>query len=255
MLGAIAGDIIGSPFEFAPYKYKDFPLFSEFSNFTDDTVLTVAIADILLHDLDIVETLKRYSKKYPDRGYGGSYLRWVTSESNKPYNSWGNGSAMRTSPVGFFYNSEMDICNAARLCASVTHNHPHGIRGAQATSFSIFLARYGTSKEDIRREISRWFNYDLSKTVDEIRPDYRFDVSCQGSVPQSIIAFLESESFEDAIRIAVSLGGDADTMACIAGGIAEAFYGAVPEEIEKETRKRLPAEFIELIDEFYKTIG
>ena len=254
MLGAIAGDTIGSPFEFAPKKNVDFPLFCTHSTFTDDTVLTIAIADILLHDLDIIDTLKEYSRKYPDAGYGGSYQRWIFSDSREPYNSWGNGSAMRTSPIGFFYNKVSDVLKAARMCAQVTHNHPEGVRGAQATSLCIFLARHGVTKNNIRKEISKWFSYDLSKTIKEIRPKYIFDVSCQGSVPQSIIAFLESDDYEDAIRKVVSLGGDADTMACITGGIAEAFYGPIPENIALETMKRLPDDFLKIIDEFYEVI-
>ena len=254
MLGAIAGDTIGSPYEFAPIKSVDFPLFCMHSTFTDDTVLTIAIADVLLHDLDIIDTLKEYSRKYPDAGYGGSYQRWISSDCREPYNSWGNGSSMRTSPIGFFYNKVSDVLKAARMCAQVTHNHPEGVRGAQATSLCIFLARHGVSKSDIQKEISKWFNYDLSKTINEIRPKYYFDVSCQGSVPQSIIAFLESDDYEDAVRKAVSLGGDADTMACITGGIAEAFYGPIPENITLETRKRLPDEFLKIIDEFYEVI-
>ena len=254
MIGAIAGDTIGSPYEFAPNKSMDFPLFCTHSMFTDDSVLTIAIADVLLHDLDLIDTLKEYSRKYPNAGYGGSYQRWALSDSREPYNSWGNGSAMRTSPIGFFYNKESDVLKAARMCAQVTHNHPEGVRGAQATSLSIYLARQGASKIDIRKEISKWFNYDLSKTINEIRPKYFFDVSCQGSVPQSIIAFLESDDYEDAVRKAVSLGGDADTMACITGGIAEAFYGPIPENIALETRKRLPDEFLKIIDEFYEVI-
>ena len=176
------------------------------------------------------------------------------SDSREAYNSWGNGSAMRTSPVGFFYNSASEVLKASKACAEVTHNHPYGIRGAQAVSLCIFLARCGAKKEYIRSEISHWFNYDLSQSLEEIRPKYYFDVSCQGSVPQSIIAFLESENYEDAVRKAISLGGDADTMACIAGGIAEAFYQYIPEIIRKETNDRLPDEFHQIIDEFYQAI-
>ena len=166
----------------------------------------------------------------------------------------GDGSAMRTSPVGFFYNSASEVLKAAKACAEVTHNHPYGIRGAQVVSFCIFLARNGAEKEEVRTEISQWFNYDLSQSLEEIRPNYFFDVSCQGSVPQSIIAFLESDNYEDAVRKAISLGGDADTMACIAGGIAEAFYKDIPELIRKETNDRLPDEFHQIIDEFYQAI-
>ena len=254
MLGAIAGDIIGSPFEFAPNKTKDFPLFRVHSNYTDDTILTVAVADALLHNLDLIDTLKRYTRKYPDGGYGGSYKKWAFSDSRDPYNSWGNGSAMRTSAIGYLFNKESDVLKNAGYCAQVTHNHPEGIRGAQAVSLCIYLARIGASKNDIQKEISKWFNYDLEKTIDEIRPSYYFDVSCQGSVPQSIIAFLESKDFEDSIRLAVSLGGDSDTMGCITGGISEAFYNQIPNEIISDTRKRLPMEFLKIIDEFYETI-
>ena len=254
MLGAIAGDIIGSPFEFAPNKTKDFPLFRVHSNYTDDTILTVAVADALLHNLDLIDTLKRYTRKYPDGGYGGSYKKWAFSDSRDPYNSWGNGSAMRTSSIGYLFDKESDVLKNAGYCAQVTHNHPEGIRGAQAVSLCIYLARTGASKNDIQKEISKWFNYDLEKTIDEIRPSYYFDVSCQGSVPQSIIAFLESKDFEDSIRLAVSLGGDSDTMGCITGGISEAFYNQIPNEIISDTRKRLPMEFLKIIDEFYETI-
>ena len=254
MFGAIAGDIIGSPYEFAPNKTKDFPLFRVYSNFTDDTTLTVAVADALIHDLDIIDTLKIYTRKYPDGGYGESYIKWAFSDSRETYNSWGNGSAMRTSTVGYLFDKESDVIKNARDCAQITHNHPEGIRGAQAVSLSIYMARNGASKSDIRREISKWFNYNLDKTIEEIRPNYYFDVSCQGSVPQSIIAFLESKDFEDSIRLVVSLGGDSDTMACITGGISEAFYNEIPDEIISETRKRLPDEFLTIIDEFYEII-
>lgn len=251
MLGAISGDIIGSIYEFAGFKSYDFPLFSEDSFFTDDTVLTVAVADALIHNLDIASTLKAYAIKYPNRGYGGSFEKWVHSPSFAPYNSWGNGSAMRTSPIAFFFDNETDVLKAAREFAEVTHNHPEGVKGAQATAVAIFLARHGATKEDINKDIQQWFGYDLSPTLDEIRPDYIFDVSCQGSVPPAIIAFLESEGFEDAVRKAVSLGGDADTLGCITGSIAEAFYGKVPDKIADETIKRLPQDFIKIIEKFY----
>ncbi|MDP2966283.1 MAG: ADP-ribosylglycohydrolase family protein [Pelolinea sp.] len=251
MLGAITGDIIGSVYEFANFKQYDFPLFSKESFFTDDTVLTVAVADALIHNLDIAKTLKAYALRYPDRGYGGTFYEWVHSSSLAPYNSWGNGSAMRTSSIGFFFNNEVDVLKAAREFAEVTHNHPEGVKGAQATAFAIYLARQGCSKEEIKNDITQWFHYDLSRMLDEIRPDYVFDVTCQGSVPPAIIAFLESENFEDAVRKAVSLGGDADTLGCITGSIAEAFYGQVPEEIATETMKRLPEEFRKIIEKFY----
>jgi ADP-ribosylglycohydrolase len=251
MLGAIAGDIIGSVFEFASFKKYDFPLFSKDSFFTDDTVLTVAVADALIHNLDVAKTLKSYALSYPGRGYGGRFEAWTRSSSLAPYNSWGNGSAMRTSPVGFLFNTESDVLKAAREVAEVTHNHPEGIKGAQSTSLAIFLARKGSSKDEIRSRVIQMFGYDLSKPLDEIRPEYRFDESCQGSVPQAITAFLESENYEDSVRKAISLGGDADTLACIAGSIAEAFYGPLPGYIADETLKRLPDDFRKIIDKFY----
>jgi len=254
MLGAIAGDIIGSPYEFSPIKNTQFPLFSDQSTFTDDTVLTIAVADAAMHGLDPVDTLRTYFRRYPGRGYGGSFERWAQSETRAPYNSWGNGSAMRTNSIGWLFNSKTDVLHHARTFAEVTHNHAEGIRGAQATALAIFLARNGESKAHIRREIAHWFRYNLSETIDDIRGEYIFDVSCQGSVPQSILCFLESDSYEQAIRLAVSLGGDADTMACIAGGIAEAFYGFVPEYIAQETRARLPEEFLSVMSDFYNQI-
>lgn len=254
MLGAIAGDIIGSVYEFASFKKYDFPLFSDDSFFTDDSVLTVAVADALINNLDITKTLKAYALQYPNRGYGGSFYKWIHSPSLEPYNSWGNGSAMRTSSVGFFYNSEADVLRTAREFAEVTHNHAEGIKGAQATAFAIFLARQGSSKEEIKSSIATSFQYDLTRSLDEIRPKYVFDESCQGSVPQAITAFLESDNFEDAVRKAVSLGGDADTLACITGGIAEAYYGQVPQEIAAEVMKRLPDDFKKIIDKFYLMI-
>lgn len=254
MLGAIAGDIIGSIYEFASFKEYDFPLFLEGSTFTDDSVLTVAIADAYMNHLDIAATLKDYALRYPDRGYGGTFYQWIHSDSVAPYHSWGNGSAMRMSAIGFLINDEAELLQTARTFAEVTHNHPEGIKGAQATAFAIFLARNGGSKEDIQKEISRWFGYDLSATIDELRPSYTFDVSCQGSVPPAIIAFLESGDYEDAVRKAISLGGDADTLACITGSIAEAFYGPVPDAIARETYARLPEEFIRVMDKFYLMI-
>lgn len=235
MLGAIAGDVIGSVHEGARTKTKHFALFVPESTFTDDTVLTIAVADALLHQNDYVDSLHNYFHAYPDAGYGGAFVRWCTDRSREPYNSWGNGSAMRVSPVAYVYDTLDEVLNEARRSAEVTHNHEHGIRGAQATAAAIFLARTGSSKDEIRRYIEDTFEYFLDETLAQIRPTYPFDVSCQGSVPQSIIAFLESTSYEDAVRNAISLGGDADTMACIAGGIAEAYYGGVPDDIHAKT--------------------
>lgn len=255
MLGAIAGDIIGSVYEACPLKSTQFPLFSKYSTFTDDTVLTVAVAYAILEDVDYASALKSFGKKYPHAGYGISFYHWIFSSSTAPYNSWGNGSAMRVSPVGFAYDSLEEVLREAEKSASVTHNHPEGIKGAQATALAIFLARTGSSKEVIKEEIQGRFGYNLERTLDRIRPFYSFDVSCQGSVPESIICFLEARDFEEAVRNAVSLGGDSDTQACIAGGIAQAFFGGVPDDIAMEVRRRLPEEFLSIIEKFNVTYG
>jgi len=250
VLGAIAGDVIGSVYEHSPIKTTDFPLFQKYSRFTDDTVLTVAVADAILKQADYAETLKSFGRRYPYAGYGGTFYNWLFSPKSKPYNSWGNGAAMRVSPVGFAYSSIERVLLEAEHTADVSHNHPEGIKGAQATALAVFLARTGIEKEDIRSEIQQRFGYDLKRTIDEIRPAYRFDVSCQGTVPEAIIAFLDSRDYEDAIRKAISLGGDSDTLACIAGGIAEAFYKNIPFNIINEVRRRLPDEFLKIIDSF-----
>lgn len=255
MLGAIAGDIIGSVYESSPIKTTEFPLFDRYSRFTDDTVLTIAVAYAILENTDYATSLKYFGRKYPDAGYGMFFYRWMFAPGNKPYNSWGNGSAMRVSPVGFAFNSIEQVLLEAEKSAAVTHNHPEGIKGAQATALAIFLAHTGTSKSKIRQEISTRFSYNLDRTVDEIRPDYSFDVSCQGTVPEAIIAFLESTDFEDAIRNAISLGGDSDTLACITGGIAQAFYKSISNNIVLEVYERLPIEFQSIIDEFNTRYG
>lgn len=254
MIGAIAGDVIGSIHEGAGTKTKQFVLISPQHRFTDDTVLTVAVAEYLLRGSDLTDVLHDYFHRYPQAGYGGSFIRWASQRLREPYNSWGNGSAMRVSPVGFAFNTPREVLKQAAETASVTHNHPEGIRGAQATALAIFLARTGNDKETIRRRISEGFSYDLSVPLDVIRKTYEFDVSCQGSVPQSIIAFLEASDFEDAIRNAVSLGGDADTMACIAGGIAEAFWG-VPKEIEDQILGILDDGLRSVVEEFHQRYG
>jgi ADP-ribosylglycohydrolase len=255
MLGAIAGDVIGSVFERYPTKSTAFPLFSHHSTYTDDTVLTVAVARSILKKTDYKDSLKTFGQKYPHAGYGGLFYRWMFSADSRPYNSWGNGSAMRVSPIGFAFSSIDEVLNEAVKSAKVTHNHPEGIKGAQATALAIFLARTGEGREGIRREISDRFGYDLDRTVENIRKTYHFDVSCQGSVPESIISFLQSEDFEDAIRKAISLGGDSDTLACMAGGIAQAYYKKVPQEIASEVKKRLPNEFLSIIDAFNEKYG
>mgnify|MGYP000843882527 CR=1 FL=1 len=228
MIGAIAGDIIGSVYERCPIKTKDFPLFHPRCTFTDDTVLTVAVAEAILDRIPYVDSIRRIGRRHPHAGYGRAFFQWLFSDAYRPYNSWGNGSAMRVSPVGFAFASENEVLEQARMASEITHNHPEGIKGAQATALAVFLARTGHDKDAIRARIANSFGYDLDRTVDGIRPSYGFDVSCQGTVPEAIIAFLDSVSYEDAVRNAISLGGDSDTLACITGGIAEAYYGGVP---------------------------
>lgn len=231
MIGALAGDIIGSVYEWNNIKTKDFELFSPHCFFTDDSILTVALADTILNCRDYAQTMKEYYRRYPGGGYGGMFHDWASSEDSKPYNSWGNGAAMRISPVGYAYDTLDEVLGKAEEFTAITHNHPEGIKGAQSVAAAIFMGRNGASREEIKAYTERTFGYDLSATCDDIRPDYRFDESCQGTVPQAFAAFLDSVDFEDAIRNAISLGGDSDTLACITGGIAEAFYGGVPEEI------------------------
>lgn len=252
MIGAIAGDIIGSVYEGRRRNIKttDFPLFSPYCRFTDDTVLTVALADSILTGIPYVGKLKEYYRAYPDAGYGGSFHQWASSDDCSPYYSYGNGSAMRVSPVGFAYNTLEKVLLEAERSAVVTHNHPEGIKGAQVVGACIFLARQGEAKPRIRSYVEETFGYDLSETIDHIRSWYSFDVSCQGSVPQAITAFLDSEDFEDAIRKAISIGGDSDTIACIAGGIAEAYYGGVPLAIVNTVHQILDAKLQGMVTRF-----
>ena len=250
MLGAIAGDIIGSRFERNPIKTTDFELFHPECRFTDDSVLTLAVAEHLLLGSDLVNTLKDYCQQHPKAGYGTRFLKWASSSSHEPYNSFGNGSAMRVSPVGFAFDSLELVLEKARTIAEVTHNHKEGIKGAQATASAIFLARTGSGKEEIKNFIETQFQYNLSESLDSIRPQYEFDVTCQGSVPQAIIAFLESENFEDAVRKAVSLGGDSDTQACISGSIAHAYYGRLPDIISAEVHSRLEVPLRQIVTLF-----
>jgi ADP-ribosylglycohydrolase len=255
MLGAIIGDIIGSSYEFKGIKTTKFRLLTSDSRFTDDTVLTVAVADCILHDLDYAKIFKEYGHHYPNARYGGRFGSWLQSPELKPYNNYGNGSAMRVSPVGFAFDTIDDVLREAERSASPTHNHPEGIKGAQAIASAIFLARTGKGKKEIREFIEKRFGYSLGRTLDEIRPDYRFDETCQGSVPEAIIAFLESTDYEDAIRKAVSLGGDADTLACMAGGIAEAFYKKIPPNIVRRANEILDKELLAIVDEFVSRFG
>ena len=250
MIGAILGDIIGSPYEFdRGNKSKDFPLFSPNSTYTDDTVMTLAVGltfldaqpsasdDWILRIL--ANRMRQFGKMYPNAGYGGMFRRWLRNPEYQAYNSFGNGSAMRVSSVAWLYNDIDAVRHAAKLSAEVTHNHPEGIKGAEATASAIFLARTGHSKADIKEYIVREFGYELNRTCDEIRPEYFHTETCMETVPEAITAFLEGDSFEDVIRTAVSLGGDCDTLTAIAGSIAEGFYG-VPEHLKEECHKRLP---------------
>ena len=250
MFGAILGDIIGSPFEFDQgTKTKDFPLFSQESTFTDDTVMTIAVAEAFLgidFPVDdetirqrLIASMQKYGMLYPHAGYGIRFNRWLRSLNPQPFESYGNGSAMRVSAVAWLFDDLDSVRHMARLSAEVTHNHPEGIKGAEATASAIFLARTGHSKAEIKAYIENEFHYDLSRTCDEIRPDYYHVESCQETVPEAITAFLEGESFEDVIRTAVSLGGDCDTLTAIAGSIAEGFYG-IPAELKAECIDRLP---------------
>jgi ADP-ribosylglycohydrolase len=250
VLGSIVGDIIGSVYEHFPIKTMEFPLFQNRSRFTDDTVLTVAIASSILEKVDYATSLRKFGQKYPNAGYGGAFFNWLFDPESRPYNSWGNGAAMRVSPVGFAFATIEEVLEEGKNTAVVSHNHPEGIKGAQTTALAVFLARTGAGKKQIQAEITRRFGYELSRTIDEIRPQYGFDISCQGTVPEAITAFLESEDYEDAVRKAISLGGDSDTLACITGGIAHAFYKEIPEKIVMEVRGRLPQEFLSIIDKF-----
>ena len=252
MIGAIAGDIIGSVYEHNSIKTKDFPLFSPNSRFTDDTVLTVAVAHSILSGTSYRDAIKNTGKRYPDAGYGGTFIQWLLSKDAGPYNSWGNGSAMRVGPVGFAFNSLDEVLKQARMTAEITHNHPEGIKGAEATALAVYLARRGVEKNEIREQIKDRFDYNLDRSVEEIRTVYSFDISCQGTVPEAIISFLDSESYEDAVRNAVSLGGDSDTLACITGGIAEAFYGPVPKDIYRKVEAILPPDLMDIVKMFYE---
>ena len=242
LIGAIAGDIIGSVYEFRSIKTTDFELFFDYSTFTDDTVMTVANADWLLTGDSLLGIMQ---------DYGHSFQSWLREDNPQPYGSWGNGSAMRVSPIGWAFDTLEETLDTAKRSAEVTHNHPEGIKGAQATATCIYLARTGKTKQEIKEYIETTFDYNLSRTCEEIRPTYHFNESCQGTVPESIIAFLESTDYESAIRLTISLGGDADTMGAITGGIAEAYYKEIPEHITEGVIKRLPDEFIDIMQRFY----
>jgi ADP-ribosylglycohydrolase len=250
IIGAVAGDIIGSVYEWDNVKTVDFALFCPDSDFTDDSVLTLATMDAVMNQKSYAETYQLFGRNYPGRGYGGHFNSWIYLENPEPYNSWGNGSAMRVSPVGWYGNSLDEVMAEAHKSAEVTHNHPEGIKGAQSTAAAIYMARTGKTKDEIKKFITDTFGYDLDRKIDDIRPYYEFDVSCQGSVPEAMIAFLESTDFENAIRLAISIGGDSDTIACITGGIAEAYYQTIPENIVENILKILPEELVRIVEEF-----
>ena len=257
MFGAIIGDVVGSVYEFRPHKSKGFPLFSnrfgKRSHFTDDTVMTLAVAHGLADGGTpdaFIDAMKQFGAEFPHAGYGHKFRKWLKSDDREPYNSWGNGSAMRVSPCAWYATTLAEVERLAEVSAAVTHHHPEGIKGAKAVAAAIHLARAGKSKIEIRDYVESTYGYDLHRTLAEIRPRYKFDSSARGSVPEAIIAFLESTDFEDAIRNAVSLGGDADTQAAISGSVAEAAYG-IPLEIEEEAKNYLPFDFTEFINYWF----
>jgi ADP-ribosylglycohydrolase len=250
MIGAIIGDVVGSVYETYSVKTKDFPLFTDRSRFTDDTVLTIATAECVMYGKDFAKNFREYARQYANKPYGASFRQWFLAEDAPPYNSYGNGSAMRVSPIGFLYKDIETVLAESKKSAEVTHNHPEGIKGAQAVASAVFLAKAGKTKTEIKDFVSEAFGYELDRKLADIRPIYDFDVTCQGSVPESIIAFLESTDFEDAIRNAVSLGGDSDTMACITGAIAEAYYKDIPTYMIEETKKRLNGDFLQILTQF-----
>lgn len=260
MIGAILGDMIGSPYEFdMGNKSKDFPLFSRNSTYTDDSVMTIAVCEAFMEvpkgasdeaiKTALCHSMRKYGKIYPYAGYGGMFRQWLSNPTMEAYGSFGNGSAMRVSSVAWLFDSIEEVQHAARLSAEVTHNHPEGIKGAEATASAIFLARTGHSKKEIREYIEDEFHYSLNRTCDEIRPSYHHVESCQETVPEAITAFLEGNSFEDVIRTAVSLGGDCDTLTAIAGSIAEGYYG-VPDNLISECKSRLPDKLLRVVSEF-----
>lgn len=256
MLGAIIGDIAGSIYEISPIKTKDFPFFSGYSRFTDDTVCTVAVADILLHDLPPIETMQTWCRLYPDCGYGGNFGMWIYDDPPEPYTSYGNGAAMRVSPAAFLNREDLGAAlTTSDRVTEITHNHIEGIKGARATTHAIYLAFQGEHPDSIRQVITSEYGYDLTQTVDDIRPSYIFDITCQGSVPQAITCALESESYEDAVRNAISLGGDSDTLAAIAGPIAEALHGIPEELIERAESIYLSdaPDMLDVIQEMYQS--
>jgi ADP-ribosylglycohydrolase len=255
MIGAIAGDIVGSVYEGSGFKGKQFPLVGPESRFTDDSVLTVAVAKAIMEGLDYRAAVLELGRRYPNAGYSLQFKAWLSATAPQPYQSFGNGAAMRVSPVGFAFDTEEAVLREAGKTAAISHDHPEGIKGAQATALAVFLARTGASKQDIRVELAGRFKFELQRTVDQIRPAYRFDLSCQGTVPPAVVCFLDARSYEDAVRNAVSLGGDSDTLACIAGAIAHAFYGDLPAHIVASVREILAPELWSITERFCGRFG
>jgi ADP-ribosylglycohydrolase len=255
MIGAIAGDIIGSVYEARPIKTKVFPLFHPQCRFTDDSVLTIAVAQAIMTDGDYRRWVWEIGRRHPHAGYGGTFIRWLGSNDPKPYNSWGNGAAMRVSPVGWAFDDVAGVLGEAARTAAISHNHPEGIKGAQAAALAVFLARTTRDKARVKMELSERFGYDLDRSLDAIRPFYGFDVSCQGTVPEAVIAFLEADSYEDAVRNAISLGGDSDTLACITGAFAEAYYGPVGPQILEKVKTILAADLWSISERFCRQYG
>ena len=259
IIGAIAGDVIGSAYEFNPTRDYDFELFTPDSTFTDDTVLTMANALWLLEDKQhthekLVDIMLDLCWKYPDRGYGGRFAHWIHDGDPQPYNSFGNGSAMRVSPVGFYAKTLDEALTLAQISAEVTHNHPEGIKGAQATAAAIFLARKGRTKQEIRDYVSKTFRYNLSRTLEEIRPTFTFDETCQRTVPEAITCYMEGKDYEDVVRLSVSLAGDADTIAAIAGPMSSAIDD-VPAEITQRVISLLSEEFCTTLLRFNELVA
>ena len=250
MLGAIIGDVLGSTFEFYPMKTKKFELLDNKSHFTDDTVMTVAVADSIMNEVPYTESLQQWGRKYPRAGYGGWFRKWIHQDYPKPYNSFGNGSAMRCSSIGWLFDDKESVLDEAKKSAEITHNHPEGIKGAQAVALGVLMGRKGSSKNEIKGKLEKLFGFNLNQKLEQIIPNYTFDSTCQGSVPQAIIAFLESEDFEDAIRNSISLGGDADTQACITGSLAEAYYKDIPDEIASFVKWRIEDDLLAVMHQF-----
>lgn len=262
LMGAILGDIVGSIYEFDPHKATDINLQDKRMDYTDDTIMTIAVADWILNDKrhtmnGLVERMQQWGRRYPHPmgAYGNMFSQWLRSDNPMPYNSWGNGSAMRVSAVGFAFDTLEETMNVAKKCTEVTHNHPEGIKGAQATAAAIFMARTGSTKKEIRRFITDTFGYNLDRSCDDIRPTYGFDGSCQGTVPESIIAFLDSKDYEDALRLCISLGGDADTMGAITGAIAGAYYNKMPYALYEFGMEKLPKDIQNVVGLFNSKYG